>query len=918
MSFRERAAEAGRIPCIFIEQDLDFCSRTYGEGLCAAAIGVTGTIKCFNTYVSCQDKANWDKTVKTYRYCTENAALPVGVQAYPLIKKDSVQFSPQVLTPGKGLGVRGSVSVKMIDMPFSDAGVDPYLESRNYNPIEQGTYWGKHRARNPFYLSRPFRVLTGFISEPFSWDDFQTREYVADTFKGPNRDGEVEWTALDILALADNKKAVCPAQSSGQLLSDITSSDTTITLVPVGIGDVEYPLSGRISVGGEGMDFTRVGDVLTVVRDAYKSGAKEHKADDTAQIVKRFISTEIQDVIHELLTDYTPRFKPEWITKADWDAEQDTFLPGLWTADIVEPTGVNTLISELTEEGSCFVWWDEINRKVRFKALRAPDSLIATLSDEEHNLYRTANLSDDMSQRVSQVVVHFDRIDPMKKLDEMSNYRQHYFGPDPESSGPNEHGINSIKNIYSRWFTNADLGRVQALSETLLKRYTNPPRMLTYKLDASRAQAVGEVFWASSRGIQDVTGARDKANMMVIESREIVAGTTYELKAQENIWNPRIQESTNLKMYISVDELNVNLYDRFVSRFGIPYAGQSVQFILLTGVTAGGSAATAGGNDIAGYSGIYREKQVHSAPGVSSYRVRDTAVSMYPLIRHSIPDGFIMHAVGALYNHGGIDYQLMSTLIETAPTFAIDTGEWPAGVTLSLVINPSAGILGEAGTASMHVGTTGGSAFSANMLIEAAGTVRSLGIASDGGHALIARAPITVINKGVIAGGGAGGLPYPVCLRSFQTWNDYPSNLGIVGLLSGEGAGSNTGRLPAPMPSPVPPDGIRYAFSVLSPLQRAAAAGAKLTGGLGSVGRFIAQNYFNPADPSTYDGISGAGGAIAAASGATSINTIYQSSYGYHAFPTRAWLTGAPGKAVVGDSFITWAETGTIYGAIES
>lgn len=914
MAYQDKAKIAGRIPCIFIEQDMDWCSRTYGEGLCEAAIGVTGTIKCFNTYATCQDKANWDKTAKTYRYCTANAALPVGVQAYPLIKDKGVQFTPQVLTPGKGLGVRGSVTVKMTDMPFSDAGVDPYLSSRTYNPMEQGTYWGKFRARNPFYLGRPFRVLTGYIDPvAFSWDDFQTREYVIDSFKGPNRDGEVEWIAKDVLALADDKKAMCPLPSTGQLLADISDTDTSLTLVPIGIGDAEYPASGRIVVGGEGMDFTRSGDVFTVTRNVYGTGAKEHKANDTAQLVKRFVNAEIQDVIYELLTDFTPGFKATWITKDDWDAERDAFLPGSWSADIVEPTGVNTLISELNEQGTCFNWWDELAQKVRFRALRAPDENIDTLTDEDHNLYRSVNLSDDMGARVSQVIVHFDRIDPTKKLDEVNNYRQHYFGPDPESSGPNEHGINAIKTIHSRWFTNASLGRVQALSETLLKRYTNPPRILTYKLDASRAQSVGDVFWASTRGIQDVTGARDRANMMVIESREADAGTMYELKAQENIWNPRIQESTNLKVYISRDEFNVNLYDRFVSEYGTPISGQSVEFIVLPGVVVGGAAAAVGGVNLANYAGVFRERQRYQ----STYRTRDTQVFMHPLIRQSIGTRRKFE-VGSLYDNSGIDYQLMATLWEVPPTYAIDTGVWPAGVTLSLVISSGAFVLGEAGTPSIFVGTTGGSTYQANMYIQAAGTVRSLGIASDGGHALLAQSPITVVNNGVIGGGGAGGLPYPVCLRSFMTFNDYPLNMGCVAVLSGEGAGSNTGKLPAPVPAYVPPDGIKYNFSVLNPLQRQAAAGQKLTGGLGAKARFVAQNYNNPGDESTYDGIAGAGGAIAAASGSTSITTIYQSSNGYHNFPTRAWLTGQPGKAVVGDSNITWTTTGTRHGAIES
>lgn len=910
MSFQDKAKESGRIPALFIEQDMDFCSRSYGTGLCAAAIGVTGTIKCHNTYVTCQDKANWDKTTKTYRYCMPNAALPVGIQAFPLIKDKGVTFAPQVLTPGKGLGVRGSVTVKMRDMPFSDAGVDPYLADRAYDPIEQGTYWGKFRARNPFYLGRPFRVLTGFIGTPFSWDDFQTREYVIDSFKGPSRDGEVEWIAKDILSLADDKKALCPKPSTGQLSADIASGATSATLVPVGVGALEYPASGRVVIGGEGIDFTRTGDVLTLTRDVYGTGAKDHKAADTVQLVKRFINAEIQDVIYEALIDYVPGFKPTWIEKPDWDIERDTFLPGSWSADIVEPTGVNLLIGELTEQGECYVWWDEVARKVRFKAIRAPDAAIPTLSDEDQFLHKGVSLSDDMNARISQVIVHFDRIDPTKKLDEQSNYRQHFFGPDPESSGPNEHGINAIKSIYSRWFTNASLGRVQALSETLLKRYTNPPRMLSYQLDAKDAQGIGDLFWASSRGIQDVTGARDVANMMVVESRELKFGTTYELRAQENVWNPRIAESTNLKVYISRNELNLNLYDAFVAEYGTPVAGQTVEFIILPGVVVGGCAAP----DLRYYSGIFREHQFYRNFSQSEWVTRDTPVYLHPIVRQSLSSR-VKHEVGSLYASGGIDYKMMSTLWEVPAAYALDTGVWPAGVTLSLTISPGAFLLGEGGAPSIHIGTVGGTdtTVSGNPYIHALGTVRTLAIAADGGHAMRLQYPLSITNNGVIGGGGASGLPYPVCLRS----SDYNMHYGAVGVLSGEGAGSNPGKMPADLPSYVNGNTAQL-FYISNPLLRQSAVGANLTGGLGAKARFTVRSWRYGQVHGIYEGTAGAGGAIAAGSGVTSVATVFQEALVYHDFPTRATVPGVAGKAVVGDTFATWLVTGTRHGAIEA
>ena len=65
MTYSTEAAKFGRIPVAFIECDMDYCGNVYGSSPCTASIGVTGDDKCYNTYATCQDTANFDKTVKT-------------------------------------------------------------------------------------------------------------------------------------------------------------------------------------------------------------------------------------------------------------------------------------------------------------------------------------------------------------------------------------------------------------------------------------------------------------------------------------------------------------------------------------------------------------------------------------------------------------------------------------------------------------------------------------------------------------------------------------------------------------------------------------------------------------------------------------------------------------------------------------
>lgn len=597
MSFEEESRKLGRIPLEFVDLEMGFCGNTSGVAPCTSS--ATGDGKCHNTYGTCLDKDNYTPSSKTYTFCQANAALPVGVQAWPLLKK--LTLAPQVLTPGKGMGVRGSVTVRFADMPDTDAMTDPYVAERSYKPEERGTFWGKFRARNEFYEGRLLTIRTGYlVNGVVDAANFQSRVYVIESFKGPAKDGEVQIVAKDVLKLADDNRAMCPPPSKGRLAADISDTDMAFVLSPAGIGDEDYP-SGtfRAVIGGEGMDCTRTlgSDSVTITaRNVYGTEAKEHSADDTVQVVKRFIDAEIHEVANDLLVNYTPSFKSAWITLSDWQAERDTFLPGLWTTDICEPTGVNTLLAELQEQGCCYIWSDDAAQQVRFRALRPPSAGDPELREGRDFVESTVVASDDASQRVSRVFIYYDRKDPTKKLDEQNNYRQRYLGPDLESESANEYGSVRIKTIYSRWFRSTSLGRVQTLADTLLKRYGKPPRMLQFDADMSLINTVklADRFVASTRQFQDASGANALVSMQAIEmvQKPGMAGSQLQVKAQEYVWNERINDSSSLQIIISADTYNLNLYDAFVDEYGTPLATQTVVFLILPGVVVGSTNTT--------------------------------------------------------------------------------------------------------------------------------------------------------------------------------------------------------------------------------------------------------------------------------------------------------------------------------------
>lgn len=582
MSYSNEVTKYGRIPTVFVECDMDFCANTYGNSPCTASVGVTGAAKCFNTYATCQDKPHFVKTTKTYRFCDQNADLPVGISAIPLLK--SVSFASQEITPGKGLGVRGSVSVRLIDAPFPDTEIDPYWRERTYDTNNQGTFWGKFKARNPFYENRVLRVRRGYLSAPFSWSNFIDSVYVIEQLQGISKDDGVTLVAKDILKLADDKKALFPKPSNGRLAADITAIQTSFTLTPSGIG-AEYEPSGKVAISGELMAFTRVGDVFTVTRGASNTVAESHKLDDTVQQVGIFDGLKVHDVIYTLLTSYSG-INTGYINKPAWDAEATAHLAGVFSAEIPEPTGINTLVGELTEQGTCRVWWDEIAQLIQFRAIKPLPTGLPTLSDDSHFLTKSIDVKTDTNQRISTVLIYFAQKKPTEKLDELKNYALRVATPNLAAISSLEYGSNLIKKVLSRWFKTTSQGRANALADALLKTYRDPPQVLEFSLTPALQLKVGDLFYAQTRKMQDVTGAIASVPMEVVYAQP-TEKDDIKYKAQQvstaiptgNIKNLIISVS-----YPNIDFNNLNFYDAFVNEFGVPESGITVNIEILAGL----------------------------------------------------------------------------------------------------------------------------------------------------------------------------------------------------------------------------------------------------------------------------------------------------------------------------------------------
>lgn len=575
MTYAVEAAKFGRIPTVFIEMDMDFCSRRSGVGACTAT--ETGDDKCYNTYSTCNDTANFDKTIKTYVFSEQNADLPIGLSTIPLLK--SVNFASQEITPGKGLGVRGSVTAKFLDAPWPDTEIDPYWKERTYDTKNSGTFWGKFKARNPYYENRILRVRRAYLSADFNFGDAVDSIYIIDRLDGISKNEDVTIVAKDILKLADDKKALFPRPSTGQLSADINTSATSITLTPSGVGST-YAASGKVAISGEVMSFTRSGDVLTVTRAQSNTEAANHTLGDTVQQVGIYTNQKIHYVINDLLDDYAG-IDSAYIPYSDWVVEATAYLAGVWSAEITEPTGINTLLGELTEQGLCRIWWDELDQEIKFRAVKPLPGGLSTLTDGANFLTKSIDVKTDTSQRLSTVLIYFAQKKPTEKLDDLKNYELRVVTSDTDASSALKYGTNPTKKMFSRWFKKTSLGRVNALSDSLLKTYLNPPRIIEFNLTPALQLKVGDLFYANTRKIQGLSGANIDVPMEVVYAQP-TDKDDIKYKAQEV--STAIPLSNVYTIYISADDFDVNLYDVFVGEYGAPDGAIVVNFIIQSGV----------------------------------------------------------------------------------------------------------------------------------------------------------------------------------------------------------------------------------------------------------------------------------------------------------------------------------------------
>lgn len=543
-------------PVAIVEIDLPFCDLTYGIAPCAATLGVTGERKCFNVIRACQDRENFTPGLKTLRFCTPSMDASFAKAGEPVVvipSMKSVAVTPAIVNPGVDVGQRESVRVSFLDHPHSDAGLDKYLADRDYDPFSQGTFWGKLRARNPSLEGYSLRLIRGEYGQDL--DEMTTYHYVVDSLTSQAE--SVSLVAKDVLTLADKKRAQAPRISNGVLVAGINNAVTSATLSPTGIGDAEYPASGKVAIGGKEIcSFTRSGDTLTLTRAQSGTEAQAHDADDIVQLVLIYDAEAPADIVADLLINYTPGIDPAWIDTVEWDVEVDQYIGRLYSAEIAEPTPVIDLLNELIEQVGLVFWWDPVRLKLQLRSLR-PVASTARLYNEDHILASTFKSTEQPDRRISEVWTYYGLRNPLEPLDEHNNYKAAIATIDDESS--DDYANPAIKKIFSRWIADNNRPAASRLNAMLLARYRDAPRKFSFSLYSTidDMPVLGDGIRAKSWVLQDDTGAELEAPAQIVsvETRD----DRFVVDAQEAIFTDQEDIESVKLIFIDLDTYGANL-----------------------------------------------------------------------------------------------------------------------------------------------------------------------------------------------------------------------------------------------------------------------------------------------------------------------------------------------------------------------
>lgn len=560
MSYAAETSRIGAQPWQWVEFEVERCGLTYGLSPCAAQL-LSGLHehKCFNSWATCQDPDNFDGDEFWIRFCEPLERLPMN---FPFVT-DGLRFflpfltrvshDPVRLDPGKSLGVRAALTFALQDAPHHDVGLDKYVDDRGYDPMRQGLMLAKLRARFPHFIGRRCRWYQGYLTDDPKLDDFEMREFILETFAGPNSRGQFTVSARDPLKLTSEDRAQAPRRSTGVLAFDVAETGDPGDVQISTTDTTQYPAGGGyVFINGEGFAYASAAETDTeivtlsgVTRDlptGYLTDQKSHSAGDRVQL-GLYLEGRFVDILRELLIDYAPNFRPEWIPFPEWEEDHDTWLgTSSLRRLIAEPEGVDKIIDEMIEQTMTWgVWWDEHARVVRYRSLHPADigDVIPELNDDQHLLADSVSVEAEPKRHINEIQILYGQIDPTGRRDERENYARGFVLVDADSQSAVEEGQRRVLQVFSRWHPPANDRAVQQWARRVINTMATVPIRVDFSLTKRDAESFGIAQFTdlTTQYLVDALGLPRTVRLQIM--RATINGDEVEYQSREDFFKTR-------------------------------------------------------------------------------------------------------------------------------------------------------------------------------------------------------------------------------------------------------------------------------------------------------------------------------------------------------------------------------------------
>jgi hypothetical protein len=524
---------ATRIESTILELDVDKCANVYGTAPCTAA----GTTKCYNTYKTCQDQANFVRTTQTIKFTGLGSPIPVGQVLRPYIADLSI--APTELDVTKGLASRSSTTVRLVDEAAPDRDFDPYIATRA--AAAQGTFWRRLLARNNNLVGRPARVDRAFVDGTGIRGTGTVERFIIEAVKGPDGRGEISLSLKDPIKLADRAKA--PTPSTGKLAVALGTQDMQLTLES-GAG-ASYDATGYVRVGKEVIRYDgNSGDVLSWSSSTYRATwgteVDEGAVGDLVQQCLHYDGVHVWEVLQDLLN--RAGIADTYLDLTGFELQDDTWLKDdyLITTLISDPVDISQLLRELCEQTMGVLWWSATEQLVKYLVIlpQSPAATTVALTDDANLIEDSVSIERQDNERLTFVAMYFSLIKATDDATKPASYRLGEAFVDTSAESVNEYGDRRTKVMTSRWFTAANQFAMRALVRRILVRYRDPPRLIGFSLDPKDdSVAEGDLRDITHPMLTDETGAPTPVRALV--TRRTRAAEKADFRAIETNFNRR-------------------------------------------------------------------------------------------------------------------------------------------------------------------------------------------------------------------------------------------------------------------------------------------------------------------------------------------------------------------------------------------